>query len=99
MWVFSALSRHLESGVDPGNEVAVAVLQLTTLHKFCLVTAEPQEQETCALQSGPGVLQSLPKGFFVLAANSSLVGILITIDDITDIFAISTTKGISSIEA
>ena len=28
--------------------------------KFCLVTAGPWEQEICAAQSGPGILQSLP---------------------------------------
>ena len=26
---------------------------------FCLVTAGPQEHEICAVQSGPGILQSL----------------------------------------
>ena len=34
---------------------AVAVIQLN----FCLVTAGPQEQEICVVQSGSGVLQSL----------------------------------------
>ena len=28
-------------------------------HLFCLVTAGPQEHEICAVQSGPGILQSL----------------------------------------
>ena len=30
------------------------------IEEICLVTAAPREQETWAVQSGPGILQSLP---------------------------------------